>query len=325
MKRLLMLLFVAVCAGSAMADSGHRSQVVAPKGTLGDGAPEAANQILLAQETEAPAARRKGDVPYVPTPHEVVAKMLEMAEVGSEDVLYDLGSGDGRIVIAAVRDHGAKRGVGIDINPERIAEANENAREANVTDRVTFREGNIFEEDFSEATVITLYLLPVVNLRLRPRLLNEVSPGTRIVSHAFDMGEWEPDQHEVVKGEYRGSYNVYFWRIPANVTGTWDVQLDTDGKPQDYTLELEQQFQHISGTLRGGGIEVSLADARVEGEVVTFTATPAEDQEAWRFTGTVKENTITGTLKQSDAEHAWRAERDPETRRPLEEERASPT
>ena len=314
MKSLFMLLWAA-CAGLAMASSEPHLPVATPATLLLE-APEAISQLVLTQQTEAPVARRKGDVPYVPTPHDVVAKMLEMAEVSSEDVVYDLGSGDGRIVIAAIRDHNAKRGIGIDINPERIEEANENARESNVTERVTFREGNIFEEDFSEATVITLYLLPAVNLRLRPRLLDELPPGTRIVSHAFNMGEWEPDQHEVVKAGY-GRYNVYFWRTPANVTGTWKLQLNTDGKQQDYSLELEQQFQQVSGTMRGGGIEVSLADARVEGETVTFTATP-EGQEAWRFTGTVKENTIAGTLKQGDAEHAWRAERDPETRRPLE-------
>ena len=256
------------------------------------------------------------DVPYEPTPPEVVAKMLDMADVGSEDIVYDLGSGDGRIVIAAVRDYNAQRGVGIDIDPQRIKEANENAREANVTERVTFREGDIFEEDFSEATVITLYLWPTVNLRLRPRLLDELSPGTRIVSHAHDMGDWKPDQHEVVKGFLR-SYNVYFWRIPANVTGTWQVQLNADGEHQDYTLELEQQFQTISGTLRDDSSQAFLSNARVAGETVTFTATP-QGQEAWRFTGTVKENTITGTLKQGEAEHPWQAERDPTTRRSLE-------
>lgn len=256
------------------------------------------------------------DVPYEPTPPAVVTKMLELAKVGREDVVYDLGSGDGRIVIAAVRDYHAQRGVGIDIDPQRIKEANQNAQEAKVTDRVTFREGDIFEEDFSEATVVTLYLLSSVNLRLRPRLLEELSPGTRIVSQTFDMGDWKPDQHEVVN-VHGWKSNVYFWRVPANVTGTWQVQLDGDDGQQDYTLELEQQFQTIAGTLGDGRSQIALADGQVAGDTVTFTAKPP-GQEAWRFTGTVKENTITGTVKQGDAEHPWQAEREPTTRRPLE-------
>ena len=148
------------------------------------------------------------DVPFVPTPERVVEKMLEVAKVGPQDVVYDLGSGDGRIVIAAARKHGA-RGVGIDIDPERIQEARDNARKAGVSERVEFRQEDLFKADFRDATVVTMYLLSAVNLQLRPKLLAELKPGTRIVSHAFDMGDWKPDATYKV-----GSSTVYYWVVP---------------------------------------------------------------------------------------------------------------
>ena len=154
-----------------------------------------------------PLVAQRGDVPYVPTPPEVVDTMLKLGEVHSGDVLYDLGCGDGRIVITAAEKFGA-RGTGIDINPERIKEAEENARKAGVTDRVHFIEKNLFEADFHDATVVTLYLLPDVNLRLRPRLLQQLKVGTRIVSHQFDMGEWKPDKQVEV-----GWRTVYLWTV----------------------------------------------------------------------------------------------------------------
>lgn len=150
---------------------------------------------------------RAPDVIFVPTPQEVVDAMLEVAKVGPDDVLYDLGSGNGIIPVTAARDRGA-RGVGIDIDPERIAEANANARRNNVTDKVKFVQGDLFEQDLSEATVISLYLLPSLNLKLRPKLL-ALKPGTRIVSHAFDMGDWQPDKTIDVNGR-----TVYFWTVP---------------------------------------------------------------------------------------------------------------
>jgi ribosomal protein L11 methylase PrmA len=149
------------------------------------------------------------DVIYVPTPHEVVDDMLRLANVGKGDVLYDLGSGDGRIAIAAAKKFGI-RAVGIDIDPERIREANENARRAGVTHLVEFRQEDLFKADFREATVITLYLLPDLNVKLRPRLLDELKPGTRIVSHQFDMGTWKPEKRLESNGRV-----VYFWTIPA--------------------------------------------------------------------------------------------------------------
>ncbi len=148
-----------------------------------------------------------GDVPYVPTPPEVVQAMLKLGGVKAGDIVYDLGCGDGRIVITAAQKFGA-RGTGIDINPERIKEATENARNAGVTDKVRFIEKNLFEADFHEATVVTLYLLPDVNLKLRPILLKQVKPGARIVSHSFDMGDWKPDK--TVEMDYR---KLYLWVV----------------------------------------------------------------------------------------------------------------
>ena len=154
------------------------------------------------------AQEKPRDVPYVPTPQTVVDEMLKIAAVTKNDVVYDLGSGDGRIVITAAKKYGA-RGVGIDIDPVRIKEANANAAQAGVTDRVKFIEQNLFETDFKEATVVTLYLLPEINLRLRPKLWSDLKPGTRVVSHAFDMGDWKPDRTEQVEGK-----TIYYWVIP---------------------------------------------------------------------------------------------------------------
>ena len=158
-------------------------------------------------QTTATAEPPRLDVPYVPTPQPVVDKMLELARVGKQDVVYDLGCGDGRIVITAARDRGA-RGVGIDINPVRIEEAVANAKTAGVTDKVSFRVGNLFESDFSQATVVTLYLLPDINRKLRPQLWRQLKVGTRVVSHAFNMGDWEPEQTERVQNS-----TLYAWTI----------------------------------------------------------------------------------------------------------------
>ena len=162
--------------------------------------------LIFAQEA---APKRELDVPYVPTPQEVVDGMLQLAEVKTGDVVYDLGCGDGRMVITAAQKYGV-RGVGIDINPERIQEAQENAKKAGVTDKVKFLEQDLFTANIAEATVVTLYLLPSVNLKLRPKLLQDLKPGSRVVSHSFDMEDWKPDKTIQVNGR-----NVYYWVIPA--------------------------------------------------------------------------------------------------------------
>ncbi|HXH84921.1 MAG TPA: class I SAM-dependent methyltransferase [Candidatus Tectomicrobia bacterium] len=173
---------------------------------------------LVAAGVAAPArAGKDPDVPFVPTHEQVVDKMLQMAKVTKNDVLYDLGCGDGRIVITAAKKYGA-RGVGIDIDPDRIREAKENAEKAGVGDRVTFIQGDLFDADIKEATVVTLYLLPDVNLKLRPKLLSELKPGTRIVSHNYDMGDWKPEQTAKISLP-SGDHVVYFWRVPRKAAG----------------------------------------------------------------------------------------------------------
>jgi precorrin-6B methylase 2 len=173
---------------------------------------DAQTNPTVTQPPETQAPRRSPDVPYVPTPQAVVDRMLQIANVNSNDVVYDLGSGDGRIPITAVRQYKVQRAIGVDINPQRVQEANKNAQQANVVDRVEFREQDLFQTDLREATVVTLYLLPEVNLRLRPKLLSELKPGTRIVSHAFDMGDWKPERVENVDGRM-----IYYWTVPENV------------------------------------------------------------------------------------------------------------
>jgi SAM-dependent methyltransferase len=173
--------------------------------------------------TQAPAAKQqaspqtkevKRDVPYVPTPQNVVDEMLTLANVTKDDVVYDLGCGDGRLVITAVKKFGAKRGFGVDIDPQRIEESNANAKAAGVTDRVSFAVQDLFQTDF-KATVVTLYLLPEVNLRLRPKLLSDLKPGTRVVSHSFDMGDWKPEKAITVQP---GGQRLYLWTIPAKTS-----------------------------------------------------------------------------------------------------------
>lgn len=172
--------------------------------------------VLVAAGVVTPLhAQRSLDVPFVPTNQPTVEAMLRIANVGPNDFVIDLGSGDGRILIAAARLHGA-RGFGVDLDPQRVKESTENARAAGVADRVQFFQRNLFDTKVSEASVVTMYLLPRVNLELRPRLLAELKPGTRVVSHDFDMGDWQPDLRTSVRGA--GS-EVYFWIIPAQVAG----------------------------------------------------------------------------------------------------------
>jgi ubiquinone/menaquinone biosynthesis C-methylase UbiE len=262
------------------------------------------------------------DVPYVPTPYEVVNEMLKMADVKKNDTLYDLGCGDGRIVITAAKEIGC-RGVGIDIDPLRIEESKNNALEAGVSDKVNFLQQDLFEADFSKATVVTLYLLQTVNLELRPKILRVLKPGTRIVSHDFSMKDWESDKSTEVKLARR-SHSVYFWVVPANVSGTWKWTSSTAPKEEQYALELNQRFQKISGTLCMNGRELSITNGELSGNDLSFAVGRADDGEISRmmFKGKVKGNSIQGTL-QIDADSAtktfkWKAKRDPSTVAPIE-------
>lgn len=171
---------------------------------------------FVAAAADAPKPKRDPDVPYVPSTEEAVKAMLKLAEVKKTDVVYDLGCGDGRIVIAAAKEYGA-RGVGIDINPVRIQEARENAKKAGVEHLVRFEEKDLFEADIREATVVTLFLLPSVNLKLRPRLMEQLRPGTRIVSNTFDMGDWKAEKEVAVEGADEDAYlshRLFLWTIP---------------------------------------------------------------------------------------------------------------
>jgi precorrin-6B methylase 2 len=218
----------------------------------------------------------KLDVIYVPTPQEVVDRMLDMAEVKPGDYVIDFGCGDGRMVVSAAK-RGA-RGYGVDINPVRIREANENAKKAGVTDRVEFKVANLFEEDLSKADVMAMYLLTDINLRLRPKILDTMKPGTRIVSHAFDMGDWEPDQRDTVAGK-----NVFFWIVPAKVEGKWVIE----GEPK-MTLSLTQQFQMVGGRADINGKSVNVTGGRLKGAEITFTV------DGKTYTGKVNGNVIEG-------------------------------
>jgi SAM-dependent methyltransferase len=213
---------------------------------------------LLLMLVAAPAATQDLDVPYVPTPEAVVERMMALGEVGPGTYLIDLGSGDGRIALAAAR-RGA-RALGVDLDPVRVAEAQAAARLEGLEGNARFRRQDLFDTPLREADVVTLYLLPDVNLRLRPRLLTELRPGTRILSHNFDMGEWRPDAEEEI-----GASHLFLWVVPAVVGGAWTMNL-ADGAI--LPLEIEQSFQQASGTLGGA----ALTHVRLSGTAFRFTA-----------------------------------------------------
>jgi ubiquinone/menaquinone biosynthesis C-methylase UbiE len=208
------------------------------------------------------------DVPYVPTPQPVVEEMLRLADPKEGEILYDLGCGDGRIVITAAKKYKVK-GIGVDIDPERIKESNANAKEAGVTDRVKFLQKNLFEMDFSDADVLCMYLLTTVNAKLRPTILTDLQPGTRVVSHAFSMGDWLPDETVQVKSS--SNQTVYFWIVPAQVEKKSEVMVKTPDGEQKATLELEQKHQFVNGTARIGDKELEIKQGKLAGDQLTFT------------------------------------------------------
>lgn len=200
------------------------------------------------------------DVIWMPTGGELVTLMLKTAKVGPNDLVYDLGAGDGKIAIAAAKEFGA-RAIGIEFNPDMAAFAQRNANRAGVGDRVKIINGDIFVEDFSKATVVTLYLLPDLNLRLRPIIL-KMKPGTRVVSHAFTMGDWEPDQ------EIEAGQKGYYWVVPANVAGDWVIDgIDSQNKA---VLNLAQRYQRVGGTLSIGGKTQPILNPSLEGDKLSF-------------------------------------------------------
>lgn len=228
------------------------------------------------------------DVVWVPTPDGVVDRMLRMAQVTPEDYVIDLGSGDGKIVIMAAQKFKV-RGHGIEYNPDMVDLSRCLAREAGVTDMTRFDRGDIFQSDFSQASVITMYLLETLNLRLRPVLFQKMKPGTRIVSHQFSMAEWQPDETSIVDGK-----RTYFWVIPANAGGSW--KLSWSGEPGEGggDLTIDQTFQKIEGKVRFQGLDAGLRDARLRGDRISFEL--MDEQGVLRsYTGRIRGDRIEGT------------------------------
>jgi precorrin-6B methylase 2 len=240
--------------------------------------------------------------PYVPTAPSVVERMLEVAKVGPQDFVIDLGSGDGRINITAAQTRGA-RGLGIEIDPELIAKARANANAAGVSDRVSFVAADLFTADLSQATVVTIYLLKRATMKLRDRLF-ELRPGTRIVSHAASMGEWRADHFEMldVKDKVRpdapNKTYLHYWVVPAKVGGSWRWSVTTPEGAQECELRLVQQFQALSGSLRIGDKDYTIEEGKLEGDRILLRTAEARGGtgERYQLFGQVADASITGTL-----------------------------
>jgi len=256
-------------------------------------------------------ATRADEVPYVQTPQNVVDAMLELAGVRGNDFLIDLGSGDGRIVITAAQKYGTS-GVGIDYDNYLIKESTEQAAKAGVADRARFLKEDFFETDLSAATVVTMYLLPEFNIRLRPKLLAELRAGARVVSHDWDMGAWMPDaQIEVPAPEkkigLRKVSTLYLWIIPAQLAGKWETRVPVGDGAMDIELELEQVFQTLGGIARIEGSARPIERAAVRGRYVAFRI-DAPGGGAIRFQGNATSDRIVGQVATPDGRtHPWRA------------------
>ncbi len=256
---------------------------------------------VLPLQLAAQDERGVGDVVYVPTPQIVVDEMLTMAKVGPQDFVIDLGSGDGRMVRTAAKKFGA-RGFGVDLSDDLLREANASALAEGIADRAKFIKQNLFETDLSQATVITSYLLPEMNVKLRPKIL-ALKPGTRVAAHDYHMGDWRPDeQKELIVPEKKvgnpGRSFLYLWTVPAKVGGRWQAQVKAP-VPENIELEFNQQFQVLSGESKNGGQRILLLAPRIAGDLVTFSyfIKPGENVTPHVFSGTVKGDTIEGTVK----------------------------
>ncbi|MCZ7563902.1 MAG: class I SAM-dependent methyltransferase [Burkholderiales bacterium] len=264
-------------------------------------------------------AAQGADAPYVPTPQIVVDAMLRMARVGPRDYLIDLGSGDGRIVISAAKRHGA-RGLGVDLDASLLALANDAAGREGVAHLVDFRRQDLFHTDLAQATVVTSYLLPEMNLKLRPKLL-DLAPGTRIVAHDYHFGDWPPDERETLRvpekqvGDPGLSY-VYLWIVPARVAGRWRAEVvGADGRAVPIGLEITQSFQAIGGHAEVPGRRTPLHGAHLGGSDIHFAldVTVGGVHRRHSFRGRVAGDTIAGAVAVREAgawqEREWRARR----------------
>ena len=250
------------------------------------------------------------DVPYEPSSYGIAEEMLRMADVTSRDLVYDLGCGDGRIVIMAAKERGA-RGIGVDIDPERIKESRENAEAAGVSHLVGFFEQDLFFTDIRRATVVMIYLYPDVNLKLRPRLLTDLKPGSRIVSSTYTMEEWEPDATQRVEG-----HDLYLFVVPANVTGTWHW---VNRNRQRTSLHLAQKFQSVQGSITFGKQTYLITNCSLRGDALRFSVERSVqgNNEIFSFEGRVSGNTIEGSIMQGKtgrAKSRWNAMREGKTR-----------
>ena len=251
-------------------------------------------------------AQPKLEVPYVPTPQVVVDEMLRIANVVPQDTVMDLGSGDGRIVITAAKKFGA-RGIGVELDFHLLIQSEESARQAGVEDRVRFLEQDLFKADLAQATVITMYLLPSVTRRLRPRLL-ELRPGTRIVSHDFDLDDWQPDRKTYIRK------NVFLWIVPAKVAGRWRTRLALPPVERQLELEFKQSYQEVTAHARLNGVPAPVWEAKLAGDRLSFVVVDStnRDNEAnlyfeGRVAGDAVEGEVTRGVGAGRSVVKWRA------------------
>ncbi|MCE9641266.1 MAG: class I SAM-dependent methyltransferase [Betaproteobacteria bacterium] len=261
-------------------------------------------------------AQQQPDVPYVPTPWNVVEAMLEAGGVTANDYLIDLGSGDGRVVIEAARKRGA-RGMGIELDGNLVSVANREATRLGVSAKASFISGNLFTFDFSKATVLTMYLLPKINLELRPRILAQMRPGTRIVSHDFDMGQWKPDMQREIAVPNK-SYGppvsqIYLWYVPADFTGKWQWQLPAGAAAGAYEATFRQTFQELSADAVVHGGKVAVQSSKLRGDTIAFTLVRevAGQKQTHEFSGRIEGDRIAGRVKAGgdDKTYDWQATR----------------
>ena len=266
---------------------------------------------FFAAETCAQTSNFSEEVPYIRTPQAVVDKMLDLAGVGPDDFLIDLGSGDGRIVISAAQQRGA-RGFGVELDPSLVAASNEAARKAGVAERAQFFARDLFETDISQASVLTMYLLPAVNLQLRPRIL-QLRPGTRVVSHDWDMGEWQADAKVVLEGMNKPVMPVqastaFLWIVPARVGGSWVLKTDGAGAEEAMEVEFAQRFQEISGVAKRTRRRTLLQSAHLRGPEIRFAVIDETRRPSvpLQFFGRVYGDTMEGS---TGSGLRWRAQR----------------
>jgi len=248
------------------------------------------------------------DAPYLPSPRATVDEMLRLAGVGPGDVVYDLGSGDGRVVIAAAQKFGA-RAVGIEISAPLVAQSRRNAERAGVSDRVRFLQQDLFETELGEATVVALYLSPNLNLKLRPALL-KLRPGTRIVSHGSDLGEWRPDRKTAIRKD------VFLWFVPAPVAGRWRGRIDLAGRERLLEIDFEQRYQDLTASARLDGVPAQAWEVQLESDRLAFAILDALDRESEAvlyFDGRVRGDAVEGSVARgvgrARIEGMWKAQR----------------